>query len=245
MRRMKVALASAGALVLLTVAGAVAGPGGEPHQGSQFKLNPASLPPEAGDLESSADDRLDPQNTFNEVLSFDTRGKIGVAFRHTDVPIATLDNQLELKYLFVDRSCGGGGPRITLLIDITGDKRFDVVADGHVGNPPTAPGSCPMNRWTFEDLTDELPRWDVRAMPGATQPPGTTPNVYVPWEVVEAAISALPTNTVLFAKLVDDAGTFLPTSQGCAYFDVVSLGARTLTDHSDTAGNGTVRNNCP
>src|SRR6476620_8344454 len=67
------------------------------------------------------DDR-DPQNLTNGVISVLTTtaypAGIGVALRSLPpgINIAALTNQLQLKYLFPARSCGGGSPRIQLAI---------------------------------------------------------------------------------------------------------------------------------
>ena len=37
-------------------------------------------------------------------------------------------------------------------------------------------------------------------------------------------------------RLVDDSGAFPPLARGCAYYGLVSLGPRTMTDWSDTLG---------
>src|SRR5688572_11069858 len=57
----------------------------------------------------------DPQNLTNDVISvLTTPATIGVAFRNTPpgFKIAALDHQINLKYYFPTRSCGGGSPRV-------------------------------------------------------------------------------------------------------------------------------------
>lgn len=188
------------------------------------------------------DDR-DPLNPTNYVISVTTSATvIGVARRKLPpgIKIAALDNQINLKYFFVaPRTCAAGSPRITLLIDANGDNVFnqqpmgpDFAIHGHVN--AAAGGGCVPGRWAIEDLTDELTRWEVT--------PGTAiPSVigYVPWDVMENAVMAIPTHQVLTGSLVDDS-TFTPTGVGKAYYDQVTIENRTLENDHDA-----VRNNRP
>ena len=67
-----------------------------------------------------------------------TPTSVALAFRNTPPGgrITAFDNQLGLKYFFVaPRTCGGGSPRVTLLVDTDGDCRTNFAAHGHV-NPP-------------------------------------------------------------------------------------------------------------
>jgi hypothetical protein len=218
------------ALALLLVPGAVAsheGPG-EPNEAMLFELF------------GTAQDDVDSENGFNELISVDTsEGLAGGLNRVAGnmIKVVTLDNQLELKYYFVGRTCGGAGPREVVVIDVDGrGTDRDLVLDGFVGPPPAFTGCLP-NSWQFQDLTDNLPRWDVRALTEGSQPAGTQPNVYLPWDVVEAAVTAsFPDHRVILLRLVDDSGGFFPAARGCAYYDIVSLGARTMTDAADTPG---------
>jgi hypothetical protein len=228
-KRLLFSLLAAGALVLMTVPGAVARHEGtgEPKQGGKSKLF------------GTAQDDVDPENQWNEVLSCDTTtgAACGLNRKTNKLKVAMLDNELELKMYFVaPRTCNAGSPREVVVIDVDGKGRsFDLVLDGHVGAPPNFTG-CPSDAWQYQDLTDNLPRWDVRAIPPTTQPPGTTPNIYLPWDTVETAVTSFfPNHSVHLLRLVDDSGAS-PLAQGCAYYDVVSLGPRTVTDWSDTAG---------
>lgn len=243
-RRLLFSFMLAGALVLMSVPGAVAkheGPG-EPKQGGKSKLF------------GTAQDDVDPDNPWNEVLSCDTMtnaetSTCGLNRKTNKLKVAMLDNELELKMYFVARSCGAGSPREVVVIDVDGRGRdSDLALDGHVGFPPTVAGSCPMSQWLYQDLTDNLPRWDVRALTPGSQPAGTAPNVYLPWDAVEAAVNAsFPNHSVHLLRLVEDSHQFSPANRGCAYYDVVSLGPRTVTDWSDTAGHRPKRgnaNNC-
>jgi len=163
----------------------------------------------------------------NEVISVTTTqaGAIGVAYRKLgNIPIDALTNQINLKYYFVNRSCGGGSPRITLAIDSDGDGDFDFNADGHVNPPLTM--FCVSNKWRIEDLTDDLPRWTVtpgNAIPGFSFYPHT------PWKEFAAVVKdAFPNHKVMAGLLVDDSCGFHPASCGKAYYDLVTIENRTL-----------------
>jgi hypothetical protein len=228
--RLLFSLLAVGALVLMTVPGAVARHEGtgEPKQGGKSKLF------------GTAQDDVDPENQWNEVLSCDTKtgAACGLNRKTNKLKVAMLDNELELKMYFVaPRTCNAGSPREVVVIDVDGQGRtFDLALDGHVGTPPNFT-ACPTNMWQYQDLTDNLPRWDVRALTPGSQPGGTAPNVLLPWDTVETLVTAaFPNHSVHLLRLVDDSGAFSPLAQGCAYYDVVSLGPRTVTDWSDTAG---------
>jgi hypothetical protein len=168
----------------------------------------------------------------NETISATmTPTSVALAFRNLPpgIKIAALDNQLGLKYFFEGtRTCGGGSPRITLLVDSDGDGDFDFAAHGHV-NPP-ALAACPPNKWMYENLTDDLPRWEVT--------PGTAvllPALYNPWEVLENAIAtAFPNHKILAGFLVEDSCSFRPETCGKAYYDLVTIENRTLEIWQDT-----------
>jgi hypothetical protein len=217
---------------------------GEPRQGTKFQHCSKQVRPfltEAEVRTCNSRDAIDPQNPANEVIVFDTTaGPPQWIARKLRVKIATLDNQVEFKYLLVGRTCGAGSPRITLLVDENGDNEGDLVLDGHVTG-----FVCVTGEWRYEDLTDAVPRWDVRVLPGGVQPPGTFPNVYAPWDAVETGVSTFPNHRVLWGKLVEDSQAFVPSNRGCAYYDVVSIGARTITDWSGAAGRGRAPNTCP
>jgi hypothetical protein len=177
----------------------------------------------------------------NETISATmTPTSFALAFRSLPpgIKITALDNQLGLKYFFVNRSCGGGSPRITLLVDADGDGDFDqdpptdpddppdspdFAAHGHV-NPPALLG-CPPNKWVYENLTDDLPRWEVT--PGT--PLGLPAAPYHPWETLEAAVTAaFPFHKVLAGFLVEDSCSFFLASCGEAHYDLVTIENRTL-----------------
>jgi len=240
-RRLFLSLLAAGALVLMTVPGAVARHegSGEPKQGGKSKLF------------GTAQDDVDPESQWNEVVSCDTMtnaetSTCGLNRKTNKLKVAMLDNELELKMYFVNRTCNAGSPREVVVIDVDGKGRQrDLVLDGHVGAPPNFTG-CPPNTWQYQDLTDNLPRWDVRALTPGSQPTGTAPNVLLPWDAVETAVTAsFPNHGVHLIRLVEDSHQFSPANRGCAYYDVISLGPRTVTDWSDTAGHRSRSpNNC-
>lgn len=173
----------------------------------------------------------------NEGISAVTApGSLAFAYRNLPpgIGITALTNQIGLKYYFVaPRTCFGGSPRLVLLIDAEGDGVVDFAANGHV-NPAGNYTACVMNKWTYEDLADDLPRWEVT---GASVP-GIIPNVYMPWKPFAAAITAaLPNHKVRAGFLLDgESCQFAPTVATCgkAYYDLVTIENRTLEIWQDT-----------
>src|SRR5688572_27609510 len=131
-----------------------------------------------------------------------TPADVALAFRNLPpgIRITAMTNQLGLKYFFVGpRTCGGGSPRLTLLIDSDGDGDFDFAAHGHV-NPPIYT-ACVTNEWKYEDLADDAPRWEVT--PGGAVP-GIPVFPFTPWEEFAAAVTtAFPNHRVFAGFLVD------------------------------------------
>ena len=158
---------------------------------------------------------------------------VALAFRKTPpgIKITAFDNQLGLKYYFVgSRTCGGGSPRITLLVDSDGDGDTDFAAHGHV-NPPVYT-ACITNKWQYEDLADDLPRWEVT--PGGAVP-GIPVFPFVSWETLENAIVAtFPNHRITAGFLVDDSCSFFPAACGKAHYDLVTIENRTLEIWQDT-----------
>ena len=170
----------------------------------------------------------------NEVISATmTPAAVALAFRNLPpgLKVTALDNQLGLKYYFVaPRTCSAGSPRITLLVDSDGDGDGDFAAHGHV-NPP-AYAACVTDKWRYEDLADDLPRWEVT-------PGGAVPGIPVfplsSWETLEAAIAtAFPNHRVFAGFLVDDSCSFSAPACGKAYYDLVTIENRTLEIWQDT-----------
>ncbi|MGH2590188.1 MAG: hypothetical protein ACRDGW_05260, partial [Actinomycetota bacterium] len=169
------------------------------------------------------------------ISDFMTATNVALAFRNLPpgVKITAFDSQLGFKYYFVGRSCGGGSPRLTLLVDADGDGNFnqasgDFAAHGH----PNPFVGCPANTWVYENLTDDGPRWEVTpggAVVGIPVFPFST------WDTLEAAITAqFPHHKVIGGFLVDDSCSFFPASCGEAHYDLVTVENRTLENDQDT-----------
>lgn len=158
-----------------------------------------------------------------------TQTTVALAFRNLPpgIKITALRNQLGFKYFFVNRSCGGGSPRLTLLIDGDGDGTTDFAAHGH----PNPFVGCPPETWTYENLTDGGPRWEVT--PGGSVDIPVFP--FSPWDTLEAAVvAAFPNHKVLAGFLVDDSCSFFPAACGKAHYDLVTIENRTLEIWQDT-----------
>jgi len=188
----------------------------------------------------------DPENPTNVVLQVNSSADFsaaGVYRKLHNVQLWQLDHQLNLKYAFVaPHSCGGGSPRVILIVDANGDGKFnpfpdgtDFALNGHV-NPPSTVG-CPTGSptpsdggaspstllWRFEDFTDEGNRWEVtpgNAIIGLPAFP------YATWDLVEQAIStAFPNHRILEALVLED---YIITPPGTAYYDLITVFDLTL-----------------
>jgi hypothetical protein len=187
-------------------------------------------------------DDQDPENSTNDVISLEaTQSQIGIAFRNfpPGIKIAALDGQINLKYFFeAPRTCFGGSPRITLLVDSDGDGQFNFAAHGHV-NPPVF-GACPTDQWRIEDLTDLLKRWEVTPATAVTPACGPAGSLTTcTWDELELRITTnFPNHKILAGFLLDgESCSFAPTgTPGCgtAYYDLVTLENRTLENDQDT-----------
>jgi len=177
----------------------------------------------------------DPQNLTNDVISVFTTtaypAGIGVAFRNTPpgFKIGALTNQLQLKYYFPMRSCGGGSPRIQIAIDTDGNGASNGNAFGYVGHTSFG-GGCVTGVWDFVDMTDAVPfRWDLTQFGLG----------YHSWQTaVTAMTTAFPNHKVLSGALVDDSCSFNTPSCGQAYYDLFTFENRTLEQDQDTVMNG-------
>lgn len=184
------------------------------------------------ELQFAMQDDQDPQNVTNDVISvLTTPATIGAAFRNTPpgFKIPALDHQINLKYYFPARSCGGGSPRVQVGIDRDGDGAFDGNAFGYVGHGPFGTG-CITGEWDIIDMTDNVGRWDLSQLGG-----GMT----MTWDMAESFISATyPNHRVIYGSLVDDSCSFASTSCGQAYYDLFTYENRTLEQDQDTVKNG-------
>ena len=187
------------------------------------------------ELYYAMNDDHDPQNLTNDVISVLTTtaypAGIGVAFRNTPpgFRISALTNQLQLKYYFPARSCGGGSPRIQIAIDTDGDGVSNGNAFGYVGHTGFG-GGCVTGVWDFVDMTDAVPsRWDLTQFGLG----------YHNWQTAVTAITtAFPNHKVLSGSLVDDSCSFFAPSCGQAYYDLFTFENRTLEQDQDTVKNG-------
>lgn len=170
----------------------------------------------------------DPQNLTNDVISVLTAPTtIGSAVRNLPpgIKITALDHQLNLKYYFPMRNCGGGSPRFQLAIDRFGDGTVVNNAFGYVGHAPFGVG-CITGEWDIIDISDNIGRWDLSQFGG-----GMT----MTWDQAELFImTTFPNHRVISGSLVDDSCGFAPTSCGQAYYDLVTIENRTLENDQDT-----------
>ena len=183
----------------------------------------------------------DPQNTDNDVISvfttpgtFAAPGAIGVAARNMlpGAKIATLTNQISIKYYFPARSCDGGSPRIQLFIN-PGDGTPPHNAFGYIGHGGFGTG-CLTGVWDFVDMTDNvLARWDLTQFGGG----------YQNWLGVVTFFNAkYPNHVVLSGGVYDDSCSvslsfspaFAPLSCGQAYYDLLTVENRTLENREDS-----------
>lgn len=160
----------------------------------------------------------------NHVISMDTSaaGSFALAWRYVQEPVADLTDRINLHYYLVDRSCGGGSPRVQLALDTDGDGTSNGNAFGYVGSAPFGAG-CTTNAWTHENLTDAVARWDLSQLGGS---PAMT------WASVVAAYGSAE---VITGALVDDS-SWMPAAAGLAYFDNVQIGNRTYRGPQDMIG---------
>lgn len=179
----------------------------------------------------------DPENPTNVVLKVVSDGNtpVGAGRDLKRVQLWQLDHQLNFKWAFVaPHSCGGGSPRIILLVDADGDGDRDFSANGHV-NPPLfagCPNSTPVPNdggaspsallWRFDDVTDENRRWEITGgvVPGFPAFPGAT------WDELEQLVhTAFPNHRVLHGRLIED---FNNTGPGTSYYDLITIFDLTL-----------------
>lgn len=240
----------------------------DPATAESANTNPASMPKGSpyklfGTAQNGIDPQtnfIEPNNPFNDVISFDTQsagiaGALRILGDHVQVKMLT--NQIELKYYLRNRTCGGGSPRFQLAIDGDGDGNFKETTDGpdhnifgYLGDTDGfQTGNCAQsqNHWIHEDMTDVMPKWGLDKWVTSGKFPVCALGYFnCRWdEVVRYFQTNWPDHRVLNAVLVDDSTSFTPTNAGCAYFDLVNTGARTYTNRQDATGNGNAPNNCP
>jgi hypothetical protein len=186
-------------------------------------------------------DDVDPMNPTNGTVSATmTPTVVAVAFRNLPpgIKITALDTQLGLKYFFeAPRTCGAGSPRVSLLVDSDGDGSTNFVAHGHV-NPPVF-AACLQGEWIYENLTDNLKRWEVTPATALTPACGPVGGpTTCTWDELEARITAqFPNHKILGGFLVEDSCSFFPATCGKAHYDLVTIENRTLENKQDTVRN--------
>ncbi|TLZ63817.1 MAG: hypothetical protein E6K13_04330 [Methanobacteriota archaeon] len=189
---------------------------------SPFVASATSAP--AFTLGGTAFRAQDPTNAANFAISMDTSAadSFGFATRTMSVPIGSLTGFLSLDYYLAGRDCGGGSPRISLGVDITGDGVRDGNAFGYVGPAPSFV-SCTPNLWQSADLTDSGSHWDLTQFGGP---------FYNTWGQAITFFASEPFRTVVRASLVDDSA-WLSSAAGLAYYDNVVLGDEVLSGPGD------------
>ena len=196
------------------------------------------------ELYGTAVDSVDPENLANHVVQIDTTapGSFAVMLRDMGGPHVkanNLDHLLQSKYYLVNRTCGGGSPRYQLAIDTDGDGDRDRNVFGYFGPYPTFAG-CPPNVWIFEDLTDDMPRWDLTQLTNPPIPPGMVtfpapPGFVTTWDLAEGfMMGAFPNHQILTISMVDDSSWMPPLFKGIAYWDLSTMGNRTMEIDQDT-----------
>lgn len=132
-----------------------------------------------------------------------------------------LDDQVELKYYYVGRSCGGSGTRFQLGISGDGDRAFTQVpggpdqnAFGYVGDKPFG-GGCLPNMWVYEDMTNNVAKWDLSQWTvwGAAAFCGGNAMI-CNWTQMETFFNTVfPDHQVLNTTLIDDSHSFVLTNR--------------------------------
>lgn len=172
-------------------------------------------------LFGAAQPDTDPENPSNDVISID--GSAGFGGVTKTLPAGTqaeeIDNQVNVKYYFVPpKTCTAGSPRIQISIDSDSDGDHDFNAFGYIGHLPFG-GGCVTGAWDFNDMTDNVGRWDVSQGGG-----GMT----LTWDQMELFLAAAhPNYQILSGSLVEDG------YPGKGYYDLLTIGDCTL----DGSGN--------
>lgn len=212
-------------------------------QDSTITADPTMTAPEAQGLGQKFEllfsmvNAQDPQNSDNDVIALNTgpfpSAVIGVAVRNMlpGAKIETLTNQVSIKYLFMPtRTCSGGAPRIQLFID-PGNGTSPHNAFGYVGNAPFGAGCISDGNWHFQDMTDNVARWDLSQW--FTR--GATCDMTCTWaQVVAFFDTTFPNHVVLSGGVFDDACSFSAPACGQAFYDLLTVENRTLENRQDT-----------
>jgi hypothetical protein len=216
-------------------------------ENSQITADPTLTAPEAQGLGQKFEllfsmmNDQDPQNTDNDVISLlATPNTIGVAVRNMlpGTTVASMTDQINIKYYLPgppDRStCSGGSPRIQLYID-PGDGTGPRNAFGYVGHAAFGAG-CVAGKWDFVDLSnlnDPTPYWDLSQFLASGHAAAAC-DMTCTWAEVVAAFATLPNSHVLSGGVYDDSCSFDPAACGKAYYDLLTVENRTLTNKEDT-----------
>jgi len=215
-------------------------------QNSTINADPTMTAPEAQGLGQKFEllfamvNDQDAQNLDNDVISVFTTpaipGGIGVAVRNMlpGAKVATLTDQINIKYFFPSRSCAGGSPRIQLFVD-PGDGTPPHNAFGYVGHSAFGTG-CLTGTWDLVDmanLLDPTPRWDLSQFLASGHPAAAC-DMTCSWSQVVAFFDTLPNHVVHSGGVFDDSCSFAPLSCGQAFYDLLTIENRTLENRQDT-----------
>lgn len=187
----------------------------------------------------------DPLNSDNDVISVVTTtaypAGIGVAVRDMlpGATVPSLTDQINIKYYFpgapARTTCSGGSPRIQLLID-PGDGTGPRNAFGYIGHAAFGAG-CITAKWDFVDLSnlnDPTPYWDLSQFLASGHP--VVCDMTCSWAQVVAFFNTatFPNQQVLSGGVYDDSCSFDAAACAKAYYDLLTIENRTLTNREDT-----------
>jgi hypothetical protein len=178
---------------------------------------------------NSAVGELDPLNPDNQVFAFKTdathAGAIYRPFGAPGIKVGQLLDQLQVKYYLQDKSCLSGSPRFQLGIDQDGNGTIDHNAFGYFGTTAFG-GGCSTNAWTFQDGTDNVPRWDLSQFGG--------PMTDTFAQMVSFFDSTYPNHRVRKVSIVEDntTGGALP---GCSFYDQIDVFGNSATQWADVS----------
>lgn len=192
---------------------------------------PASPPAPAFVIKEGASLATAPDDATNEVVAIDNSTTFGVIERDVLLDsLAPLDGRLSVSYFFeAPKTCDGGSPRVVLAVDADADGLFDedapVAPDGWAYGRLADDGTCPAGSWETVDLTDATGRWSLGAFGGGA---------FETWDAMVALLEAdHPGYRIVEVELVEDTGTTPGVSPGVTYYDDVTFGDRTLSNHAD------------